>query len=106
MPDDDKRIDLNEEEAQAFMTKLAHDDDFRAALEKDPAKALEGEGISVPEEELPKEVKLPSKEEVQGRFKDYVERAQRVQFPHIPIWGRACVDPDPPGSKPGPKPGH
>lgn len=105
---DGGKMDLTEAKFRNFLTKLAHDDDFRKGLEEDPAGTLETEGISVDPAELPETVELPPKAEVARRLEAGMEEARARAF--VPIvfpWlgARGCGDvPKPPPPPPKPKP--
>ncbi len=50
----------------AFLSRVAHDDRFRAELEADPQAALAQYGLDVDPSQIPSEVTLPSEEAIEG----------------------------------------
>ena len=48
----------------AFLHRIAHDDRFRAEVEADPGAKLAEFGLRVDPENLPSEVRLPSKQAI------------------------------------------
>jgi putative modified peptide len=64
------KVDVHDSEYARFLKKLAHDDDFRERLEKDPKKVLAEYSVTLGADDLPSDVKLPPKEEIQAKFED------------------------------------
>ncbi|MFP5317389.1 MAG: NHLP-related RiPP peptide [Acidimicrobiia bacterium] len=52
------------DDAKAFATALAEDDDFRAQLKQNPEEALARYGITIPPGQVKPPVELPSKEQL------------------------------------------
>ncbi len=57
-------VNLTPKEAALFLQKLASDDEFRRAMEKAPRECLAEYHVYIPQELVPEQVKLPSKEEL------------------------------------------
>ena len=51
---------------RAFLTKILEEPSFRELAEKDPVKALADVGISETRDELPKQINLPSNDEIEA----------------------------------------
>ena len=66
MPDEGGQLDLGDENVRGLLTALSQDDDARARFQQDPAAVLEEYGIEVDPGEIPSEVSLPSKEDIQA----------------------------------------
>ncbi len=62
----------------AFLTRVAHDPEFRAALEADPRAALASFGLSVGSEDIPSTVTLPSAENILDVLIDTEDQDQGV----------------------------
>src|SRR5436190_808086 len=58
-------LEITQEEARDFLTKLAYDDDFRDRLQKDPRSVLVEYRIEINDEGLPMNAELPPKDHVQ-----------------------------------------
>lgn len=57
-------VAMSKQDAQSFLRKLANDDSFRRRLRNDPAGTLNRAGVMIPEDLLPEEIHLPSKDEM------------------------------------------
>jgi putative modified peptide len=57
-------VNMSRAEADAFLKKLAQDDAFRRSFERNPHATLQRAGVLIPKEALPRDVTLPSKEEM------------------------------------------
>ncbi len=51
---------------RAFLTKILKEPSFRELAEKDTVQALADVGISATREELPKQINLPSNDEIEA----------------------------------------
>jgi hypothetical protein len=61
------RLTLSRDEAVAFLKKLAHDEDFRAAYEANTYQVLAENGIEVsPVEAMPDSVAAPDPDEIES----------------------------------------
>ena len=58
------RVTISRDEAYTFLKELAEDDDVRARVEANPGRELEARGIVIPEELLPGQARLASKEQI------------------------------------------
>ena len=65
-------ITIAEDDALAFLDRLANDDDFRAEVEQNPGAVLRAHGIALDAANIPETVTLPPKAEIA----EFVEREQ------------------------------
>jgi putative modified peptide len=81
-----KTYDLGDDRIEQFMRRLATDDEFREAMERDPAATLVGAGVSPAKEGMPKKkVKLPTKAALKARLKKLKEKKRGSDAVHIPF---------------------
>ena len=80
-----KTVDLGDDRMEQFMRRLASDDEFREAMERDPAATLVGAGVSPSKEDIPKKVKLPTKAALRARLKKLADKKWTTDLPHIPF---------------------
>lgn len=66
MPDEGGKLDLGDENVRRLLTVLSQDDDVRSRFQQDPAAVLEEYGIEVDPGEIPSEVSLPSKQDIEA----------------------------------------
>lgn len=72
MPDNDPKVALTAGLAKV-LHKLATDNDFRARFQQDPRGTLAQHGIQVAPEQVPGQVKVPSKRELTRSFDQYLD---------------------------------
>lgn len=80
------KIDMTGSEYRSFLQKLANDDEFRAALEKDPVGTLAAHNIEVDPADLPDAIVLPSKEGLQEHLRHLEASGSDIAYVAFPMF--------------------
>jgi hypothetical protein len=106
-PKIDIKIQISREQAEDFLYRAAHDPEFRAKVEADPAGVLRGYGVEISPETVPHLAQLPDPEDIEALRSqiaapgEYAEAAARpgvpwfmafVWFMHLPRSGGDAAD--------------
>lgn len=72
-------ISLTPEQAREFVQALAEDDEFRDRLSEQPLETLADYGIQIPQEMIPSEIVLPSKDEAREALNS-IDQGQELRL--------------------------